>query len=278
MGIVKGWWIQEREKSSIVMTCPAQEPVGTKAPTFTGEMKGWMVEKLKDSTIVMSCPAQAYPVPAFRKAPAFTGDIKASGWLVNKRLNSTLAMPCPAQEPVGSKAPAFIGELRGGWKAKSANTSVVMSCPAQEPVGSKAPSIQGEEGTSMKRRGGTDIVIPCYGQGYPVPNFRACWKQSSFNPRRRTELYEATWWHQHRDTMSWSRLPCPCFQIRSRYWVALKRVFYVMPKHFPNQRSEPVGTKAPSILGEKGSLMERKVDSNIVILCQAQAYPVPTFR
>ncbi|XP_044596127.1 Down syndrome cell adhesion molecule-like protein Dscam2 isoform X49 [Cotesia glomerata] len=42
--------------------------------------------------------------------------------------------------------------------------------------------------------------------------------------------------------------------------------------------TEPVGTKAPSILGEKGSLMERKVDSNIVILCQAQAYPVPTFR
>lgn len=42
------------------------EPVGTKAPAFTGEMKGWMVEKLKDSIIVMHCPAQAYPVPAFR--------------------------------------------------------------------------------------------------------------------------------------------------------------------------------------------------------------------
>lgn len=41
-----------------------------------------------------------------------------------------------------------------------------------EPVGSKAPSIQGEEGSSMKRRGGVDIVVPCQGQGYPVPNFR----------------------------------------------------------------------------------------------------------
>ncbi|KAL6435016.1 hypothetical protein ACFW04_005260 [Cataglyphis niger] len=42
--------------------------------------------------------------------------------------------------------------------------------------------------------------------------------------------------------------------------------------------TEPVGTKAPSILGEKGSLMERHTDTHIVILCQGQAYPVPTFR
>ncbi|XP_044595973.1 Down syndrome cell adhesion molecule-like protein Dscam2 isoform X31 [Cotesia glomerata] len=42
--------------------------------------------------------------PVGSKAPAFTGDIKASGWLVNKRLNSTLAMPCPAQ---GYPVPAF---------------------------------------------------------------------------------------------------------------------------------------------------------------------------
>ncbi|XP_072765905.1 Down syndrome cell adhesion molecule 1 isoform X47 [Anoplolepis gracilipes] len=42
--------------------------------------------------------------------------------------------------------------------------------------------------------------------------------------------------------------------------------------------TEPVGTKAPSILGEKGSLMERHADTHIVILCQGQAYPVPTFR
>ncbi|KAM0727414.1 Cell adhesion molecule Dscam1 [Formica fusca] len=42
--------------------------------------------------------------------------------------------------------------------------------------------------------------------------------------------------------------------------------------------TEPVGTKAPSILGEKGSLMERRTATHIVILCQGQAYPVPTFR
>ncbi|XP_035731489.1 Down syndrome cell adhesion molecule-like protein Dscam2 isoform X16 [Vespa mandarinia] len=42
--------------------------------------------------------------------------------------------------------------------------------------------------------------------------------------------------------------------------------------------TEPVGSKAPSILGEKGSLMERRTSTNIVIPCQGQAYPVPTFR
>ncbi|XP_032672554.1 Down syndrome cell adhesion molecule-like protein Dscam2 isoform X7 [Odontomachus brunneus] len=42
--------------------------------------------------------------------------------------------------------------------------------------------------------------------------------------------------------------------------------------------TEPVGTKAPSILGEKGSLMERRTGTHIVMLCQGQAYPVPTFR
>jgi len=42
--------------------------------------------------------------------------------------------------------------------------------------------------------------------------------------------------------------------------------------------TEPVGTKAPSILGEKGSLMERRTGTHIVILCQGQAYPVPAFR
>nr|XP_033326658.1 Down syndrome cell adhesion molecule-like protein Dscam2 isoform X26 [Megalopta genalis] len=42
--------------------------------------------------------------------------------------------------------------------------------------------------------------------------------------------------------------------------------------------TEPVGSKAPSILGEKGSLMERRTATHIVITCQGQAYPVPTFR
>lgn len=41
-----------------------------------------------------------------------------------------------------------------------------------EPVGSKAPTIQGEEGSSMKRRSQSDIVIPCHSQSYPLAQTR----------------------------------------------------------------------------------------------------------
>lgn len=162
-------------------------------------------------------------------------------------------------EPVGSKAPAFIGELRGGWKAKSANTSVVMSCPAQ---------------------------------GYPVPSFRyiyfllstlilwlfakirTCWKQSSFDSRRRGKLDEATWWYWYRDPMLWTRLPSPKFPVHIHillncvclHWFHCSRLL------------EPVGSKAPSIQGEERSYMKRRGGTNIVIPCHGQGYPVPAFR
>ncbi|XP_047359349.1 Down syndrome cell adhesion molecule-like protein 1 homolog isoform X41 [Vespa velutina] len=59
-----------------------------------------------------------------------------------------------------------------------------------------------------------------------------------------------------------------------------RRVLYcsVLPRVILYPVLEPVGSKAPSILGEKGSLMERRTSTNIVIPCQGQAYPVPTFR
>ncbi|XP_051153597.1 cell adhesion molecule Dscam2 isoform X22 [Leptopilina boulardi] len=41
-----------------------------------------------------------------------------------------------------------------------------------EPVGSRAPSVFGERGSLMDRQTGVNIVIPCLGQGFPVPSFR----------------------------------------------------------------------------------------------------------
>ncbi|XP_014598809.1 PREDICTED: Down syndrome cell adhesion molecule-like protein Dscam2 isoform X24 [Polistes canadensis] len=34
-------------------------------------------------------------------------------------------------EPIGTKAPALTGDLKGGWKDKKANSSIVLMCPAQ---------------------------------------------------------------------------------------------------------------------------------------------------
>jgi len=42
------------------------EPVGSKAPAFTGDVKGVWMEKSRASNVVLPCPAQGYPVPSFR--------------------------------------------------------------------------------------------------------------------------------------------------------------------------------------------------------------------
>lgn len=34
-------------------------------------------------------------------------------------------------EPIGSKAPALIGEMKRGWKETITRSSVVLTCPAQ---------------------------------------------------------------------------------------------------------------------------------------------------
>ncbi|KAK0078990.1 hypothetical protein PV325_001871 [Microctonus aethiopoides] len=307
-GILKGGWMRQNSASHIVLTCPAQgypvpafrplelkhrlslelsrdggyrkmksqallcQPVGTKAPAFMGEMKGWWFAKVEKSTVVMSCPAQAYPVPAFSKAPAFTGEMKASWWL-DKRVKSSLVMPCPAQdplivhtklpgyvlsEPVGSKAPAVIGELRGGWKAKAASTSVVMSCPAQGypvPNFRKAPSIQGEEGSSMKRRGGMDIVIPCHDPaGRVSPKFPKSAKTNSFevsNGIETTLLCDA------------QAFPTPAFRLKLTLF----------------HRSEPVGKVSPKFpRSAKSESFDVITGKELRMLCDAQAYPAPTFR
>ncbi|KAK0091472.1 hypothetical protein PV326_003179, partial [Microctonus aethiopoides] len=281
-GILKGGWMRQNSASHIVLTCPAQgypvpafrdggyrkmksqallcQPVGTKAPAFMGEMKGWWFAKVEKSTVVMSCPAQAYPVPAFSKAPAFTGEMKASWWL-DKRVKSSLVMPCPAQGfpvPAFSKAPAVIGELRGGWKAKAASTSVVMSCPAQGypvPNFRKAPSIQGEEGSSMKRRGGMDIVIPCHDPaGRVSPKFPKSAKTNSFevsNGIETTLLCDA------------QAFPTPAFRLKLTLF----------------HRSEPVGKVSPKFpRSAKSESFDVITGKELRMLCDAQAYPAPTFR
>ena len=46
--------------------CNSLEPVGSKAPTFTGVLKGGYMEIKSRASVVFFCPAQGYPVPSFR--------------------------------------------------------------------------------------------------------------------------------------------------------------------------------------------------------------------
>ncbi|KAL2740305.1 Down syndrome cell adhesion molecule-like protein Dscam2 [Vespula squamosa] len=339
-GNLKGGWMENKAGSSIVLTCPAQgypvpsfrciislfpfsshgfpvptdgrlfkftsltvllyfllfallepvgEPVGSKAPTLTGgDVKGIWMEKGTNSSVVLQCPAQAYPVPSFRTCRRQSTSIDGQrNWRYNEQpsrlisrvvLSSSglsrtyerlqifsfyyISFTCLHSKPVGSKAPTFTSELRGGWLKKRANSNTVLTCPAQghpvpmfrvilypvlEPVGSKAPSILGEKGSLMERRTSTDIVIPCQGQGYPVPTFSIIIRS-----------------------------------LKSVFWVKnLWGVKRLRLRAMPNDgcRREPVGSKAPAFQSEAKSVTYVKhAKSSVALTCSAQASPPPNYR
>ncbi|KAL2741315.1 Down syndrome cell adhesion molecule-like protein Dscam2 [Vespula maculifrons] len=288
--------LEKKTDGSVVLTCPAQgfliyyygfpvpignllEPVGSKAPTLTGgDVKGVWMEKGTNSSVVLQCPAQAYPVPSFRTCWRQSTSIDGQcSWRYDEqpsRLISRVVLSSSGlSQPVGSKAPTFTSELRGGWLKKRANSNTVLTCPAQghpvpmfrekekrtnvkaylsslEPIGTKAPALTGDlKGGWKDKRANSSIVLTCPAQGYPVPKPVGFKAPSLIDDSKRD-------WKEH-STMSSIILFCPAQG-------------YPVPK--------PVGSKAPSILGEKGSLMERRTSTDIVIPCQGQGYPVPTFR
>lgn len=100
------------------------EPVGSKAPAFTGTLKGGWMETEGDSHVVLLCPAQGFPVPTYR--------------YISENINREKVLKpvffffnILALEPVGSKAPAFTGTLKGVWMEAKGDTHAVLFCPAQ---------------------------------------------------------------------------------------------------------------------------------------------------
>lgn len=119
------------------------EPVGSKAPAFTGTLKGGWMEAEGDSHVVLLCPAQGFPVPTYRYILENINREKAKQFFKPVLFFFfffffTFTVLAPL-EPVGSKAPAFTGALKGVW---------------------------------MEAKGGTHAVLFCPAQGYPVPSFR----------------------------------------------------------------------------------------------------------
>ncbi|KAK1126115.1 hypothetical protein K0M31_004756 [Melipona bicolor] len=182
------------------------EPVGSKAPAFTGTVKGVWMENQADTDVVLFCPAQGYPVPSFRALIGpncfyyvalafFSFALVPSLDVQSGTINSAPLIACALLEPVGSKAPAFIGDVKGVWLEKGAGSSVVLPCPAQgypvpsfrfialfmydvcvkfvEPIGTKAPAFTSElKGGWLKKRAKSSAVLSCPAQGHPVPSFR----------------------------------------------------------------------------------------------------------
>ncbi|XP_050573277.1 cell adhesion molecule Dscam2 isoform X41 [Bombus affinis] len=69
-------------KGRLVIT----EPVGSKAPAFTGTLKGGWMEAKGDTSVVLFCPAQGYPVPSFRWYKFIEGSSRRQPVQLNERV------------------------------------------------------------------------------------------------------------------------------------------------------------------------------------------------
>ncbi|KOX72245.1 Down syndrome cell adhesion molecule-like protein Dscam2 [Melipona quadrifasciata] len=229
----------------LVSLCDSVEPVGSKAPAFTGSLKGGWMEAKGDISVVLFCPAQGYPVSSF-------SDKKTSFLLsVNSKAILMQIFPNPVTEPVATKKPKFSSDAKKSWYDRVISQDLTLFCPAQGfpvPSYSKAPAFTGVlKGGYMAD---TDVVLFCPAQGYPVPSFRTDRDEGA-------GVYE-----------------------RVKGWLAEEESEVQRRPVVPGSgTSQPVGSKAPALTGDlKGGWKEKAHDSTVVLFCPAQGYPVPSFR
>ncbi|EGI61628.1 Down syndrome cell adhesion molecule-like protein [Acromyrmex echinatior] len=155
------------------------EPVGSKAPAFAGEAKISLLARKANAEVSLPCNAQGHPPPVSR------ADGKQSARIYRR-------------QPVGSKAPAFTGDVKGVWMEKSRASNVVLPCPAQgypvpsfrmdpkryqetklshtlgnlfisEPSGRTAPKTTGDGLNKYRGVEGESLALACAAQGFPAP-------------------------------------------------------------------------------------------------------------
>ncbi|OAD62724.1 Down syndrome cell adhesion molecule-like protein Dscam2, partial [Eufriesea mexicana] len=163
-------------KGRLVIT----EPVASVRPKFPSVSNINGLTVASNGILPLLCPAQGFPVPNYRadgeQSTRFSGG-----------------------QPVGSKAPAFTGDVKGVWLEKGAGTSAVLPCPAQgypvpsfrrpkplrdsrcsakrrvtryqrsEPSGRTAPKGTGDGLNKYRGVEGESLALACAAQGFPAP-------------------------------------------------------------------------------------------------------------
>ncbi|KAI4496441.1 hypothetical protein M0804_000251 [Polistes exclamans] len=81
--------------------------------------------------------------PIGSKAPAFSGEAKIS--LLSRRIGREVSISCNAQEPVGSKAPAFAGDTKLSLLIRRVNLDIGLLCNVQGHPPPKARTLEGHE-------------------------------------------------------------------------------------------------------------------------------------
>ncbi|KAJ8967480.1 hypothetical protein NQ314_002794 [Rhamnusium bicolor] len=281
-------------KSSVMFSL---EPIGSVLPKFpaTDNLRGFTSKG--DSIVTLICPAQAYPVPTH--SPKLTSGDESR--VLQAKQTATLTMQCPMQafpipkfriqevfiliflllEPVGSVAPRLsagtskIQTLEGQQIA-----SLTLLCPAQSfPVpnySSTLPKVSSKSKYDViDYELHSQLALLCPAQGFPVPNFRT--------PKLLSNA-KMVWFETKTDEdiallCQGQGFPPPIFSLVSD----VKGI--TIEKHSGHgvsllcQAQEPVGTRAPKLMADsKYKHVERETNTEIPIFCQAQAYPVPSFR
>ncbi|EFN60720.1 Down syndrome cell adhesion molecule-like protein 1 [Camponotus floridanus] len=179
------YWHGKRTQKSVfhamlkAILLPSLEPMGIKAPAFIGDVKTFSIVRNRGSETSMLCNAQGHPVPVTRA--------KLLPILYNFVLRR--AIQYLRLEPMGSKAPALTGDVKGVWMEKTTASNTVLPCPAQgypvpsfrdealtlgnlfisEPSGRTAPKTTGDGLNKYRGVEGESLALACAAQGFPAP-------------------------------------------------------------------------------------------------------------
>ncbi|KAF6210674.1 hypothetical protein GE061_013781 [Apolygus lucorum] len=294
-----------KAKTAFSLQCPAQafpvprfsaplkhiqylvsEPVGGTRPKISGVVTSMGYTVTKAVGLSLQCPGQAYPVPEFRK--------------------ETVPYVCifETAEPVGTRAPTFSTDLRWFWVKKARLSSFTLPCQAQgypvpnfrdcvnpssslEPLGSKGPTVPAKDRfNGINGLKGSVVTSLCEAQGYPIPSFRYLLsnplgsKAPTVPAKDLLSAIKGLKGSVITGLCEAQGYPIPSFSQDSPGILCRIVVFpLIRTCEWFIKIPDPVGTKSPKFtLSFKLTSIEVVQSLEYSLLCQAQGYPVPSFK
>ncbi|KAL2741316.1 Down syndrome cell adhesion molecule-like protein Dscam2 [Vespula maculifrons] len=261
------------------------EPTSSAKPKLPANRKVEFVEMKLDGAVSLVCPLQGYPPVGF-KPPIFSSDLTSSAY--SRREGIGVVLACNAQ---GFPVPANIYLLFEDPKRSSIS----------EPVGARSPRLTSDDlSRTIGRYEGQPITIFCAAQGSPVPTTRFFLGmiRIRFDRANKTFLFSLEIFNQleakHQPFPEKPRSLCyldeseqklaspATLRVTLSLRLGMKRTSHIsVPNHCIQVIEfrcclEPVGSKAPAFAGDtKLSLLIRRVNLDIGLLCNVQGHPPP---
>ncbi|KAL7736494.1 hypothetical protein ACLKA6_019693 [Drosophila palustris] len=258
------------------------EPVGSVGPRLTSGDKTRNVDVSLDGSFTLLCPAQAYPVPFFRGAAPRVALIQKTN-IEYVRIDETVAIMCPAQGyPVPafrSTVPKVVSLAKFDMKTYEGSSTLALLCPAQ---GYPVPAFSPYRAQLLRCRLYSRVpwlwqdiqVFPFYVQLRDI--LRLVFEPIGSSPPKINALtYKPNVVELHAATA----ILCPAQGYPAPSFRLIRFHCFVQPKVIRRLVFEPVSAKGPTLsIDTKWSGIERHLGTDIVLLCPAQAFPVPVSR